>query len=99
MVNNVPIAGNRFYCGLGGFAGYDFLHTEELMKPVQNDASESANIISIETLKRANAPEKPVSSIAADIFNGLESISKNPVIAPLFTAGANALQAYAMQIL
>ena len=69
------------------------------MKPVQNDAPESANIISIETLKRANAPAAPVSSIAADIFNGLESISKNPVIAPLFTAGANALQAYAMQIL
>ena len=68
------------------------------MKPMQNDAPESANIISIETLKRANAPETPVSSIAADIFSGLESISKNPVIAPLFTAGANALQAYAMQI-
>ncbi|MFA5744373.1 MAG: hypothetical protein WC936_06185 [Candidatus Nanoarchaeia archaeon] len=68
------------------------------MKPVQNDAPESANIISIETLKRANAPATPVTSIAADIFNGLESISKNPVIAPLFTAGANALQAYAMQI-
>ena len=68
------------------------------MKPVQNDAPESANIISIETLKRANAPETRVTSIAADIFNGLESISKNPVIAPLFTAGANALQAYAMQI-
>ena len=69
------------------------------MKPVQNDAPESANIISIETLKRANAPQTPVTSIAADIFTGLESISKNPVIAPLFTAGANALQAYAMQIL
>jgi len=65
---------------------------------VQNDVPESANIISIETLKRANSPATPVTSIAADIFNGLDSISKNPVIAPLFTAGANALQAYAMQI-
>ena len=68
MNDDLSIAGNRFYCGLGSFIGYDFLHKEELMKPVQNDASESANIISIETLKRANAPEKPVTSIAADIF-------------------------------
>ena len=30
MVNNVPIAGNRFYCGLGSFIGYDFLHTEAI---------------------------------------------------------------------
>jgi hypothetical protein len=31
MVNdNLPIAGNRFYRGLGGAARYDFLHTEEL---------------------------------------------------------------------
>jgi len=31
MVNdNLPIAGNRFYRGLGGFTGYDFLHKEEL---------------------------------------------------------------------
>ena len=31
MVNdNLPIAGNRLYCGLGGFIGYDFLHAEEL---------------------------------------------------------------------
>jgi hypothetical protein len=31
MVNdNLPIAGNRVYCGLGGFTRYDFLHTEPM---------------------------------------------------------------------
>jgi len=70
------------------------------MRPITNTGgAEPANIISIETLKRANAPEKPASSIAADIFNGLESISQNPVMAPLFTAGAQALQAYAVNLM
>lgn len=70
------------------------------MRPITNTGgAESANIISIETLKKAAQPEKPVSSAIADLFTGVERLSQNPVMAPLFTAGAQALQAYAVNLM
>ena len=71
-----------------------------IMKPItKTEGAESANIISIETLKRAAQPEKPVTSAIADLFMGVERLSQNPVMAPLFTAGAQALQAYAANMM
>lgn len=70
------------------------------MRPIaKTEGAESANIISIETLKRAAQPEKPVTSAIADLFTGVERLSQNPVMAPLFTAGAQALQAYAANMM
>ena len=70
------------------------------MRPITNTGgAEPANIISIETLKRAAQPEKPASSAIADLFMGVEKLSQNPVMAPLFTAGAQALQAYAVNLM
>ena len=70
------------------------------MRPIANTGgADPANIISIETLKKAAQPEKPVSSAIADLFTGVERLSQNPVMAPLFTAGAQALQAYAANLM
>ena len=49
------------------------------MRPITNTGgAEPANIISIETLKRAAQPEKPVSSAIADLFMGVKSSRRIP---------------------
>lgn len=64
------------------------------MKPVTN-TPEQANIISIETLKKASAPPVATSSSISDIFTGIEGIVNNPVMQPFIAAGTQLIQAYA----
>ena len=51
------------------------------MRPINPNAAEPANIISIDTLKRAETPVN-TTSIVTDAINGLEKLANNPVFAP-----------------
>jgi hypothetical protein len=68
------------------------------MRPINPNAAEPANIISIETLKRAETPVN-TTSIVTDAINGLEKLSNNPVFAPLFSSAAQLIQAKAEQMI
>ena len=68
------------------------------MRPINPNAAEPANIISIETLKQANTPAN-ATSIVTDASNGLEKLANNPVFAPLFSSAAQLMQAKAAEML
>ena len=68
------------------------------MRPINPNAAEPANIISIDTLKRAETPVN-TTSIVTDAINGLEKLANNPVFAPLFSSAAQLMQAKAAEML